>query len=437
MNRLLTPTTALPTTIATPPPQQHLTAANSPQPATSTSRRYHWRGHLRGAPHRHRRGTVTATDVETAGLQLYRQGVVATRVRPPSRFHWLYATRVTDDDMTALLKQLAATTGGGVPLLEGLATLLEAADQPALEQLLRDALAELTAGGALATALARPPGQLDAPSVALIAAGERSGALAAMLRYASAQRDGARRLQYQLRRALSYPLALLGVALAVTALLLLEVVPRFVAIYGDFDAALPPATSAVIAASAWLSSHFWQLLLGVPVTVVASQLLCRHYPPLRHRWQRWQLRLPLWGSMLRMAAAARFCRIVAAALGGGASLSQALAVAEQGCGHGTINAGVKQLRLRVEDGATLAVALREVALFPQLLPRMAAAGERSGQLDAMLGQAADWCEEETTAAAQRLTALAEPLMIVVLGALIGGLILALYLPVFQLGQHII
>ena len=407
-----------------------------PAVGATASQRYHWRGHLRGATRQRRRGTITATSTDEARIRLYRQGIVATQVSSPPRLPWTRFARLSQNDMTALIKQLAATTGGGVPLLEGLEVLLEAADQPALERLLREVIEAVSSGGGLAAALARPPGHLDAPSQALIAAGERSGALAAMLRYAAIQREGARRLRHQLQRALSYPLALLGVALTVAALLLLEVVPRFVAIYDDFDAALPPATQAVIAASAWLGTHLWQLLLGAPTAAILSCLLCRHCPPLRHRWQRWQLALPLWGPTLRMAAAARFCRIVAAALGGGASLAQALAVAEQGCGHSIIDAGVKRLRARVEDGATLASALREAALFPRLLGRFAAAGERSGQLEMMLAQTADWCEEETTAAAQRLTALAEPVMIVLLGVLIGGLIIALYLPVFQLGQHI-
>ena len=402
----------------------------------SASRHYYWRGHVRGVPQKRRRGSITATSTEEARLLLYRQHIFATQVLAFPRLTWLPQGLIRQDDMTVLLKQLAATTGGGVPLLEGLEVLLEAADQPALQRLLRDVIKTLSGGGALATALAHPPGNLDAPSQALICAGERSGALAVMLGYAATQRESSRRLRRQLQRAISYPLALLSVALLVTALLLLEVVPRFVAIYNDFDAALPPATQALITASAWLGSHLWQLLLGAPAAVLSIHLLCHHCPPLRRRWQRWQLALPLWGSTLRIAAAARFCRIIAAALGGGASLAQALEVAEQGCGNEAIDAGVKQLRARVEDGATLALALREAPLFPSILGRLAAAGERSGQLQTMLLQTADWCEEETTAATQRLTALAEPLMIVLLGVLVGGLIIALYLPVFQLGQHI-
>ena len=292
----------------------------------------------------------------------------------------------------------------------------------------------MATGHSLSDALRRHPRTFTAQTCHLIEAGESAGLLEQVLARVAEQDEKAARLQRQLRAALAYPAAVVAVATGVVAVIMTQVVPTFRDVFASFGAELPPLTQAVMGVSEGIRQHgLWggaALALGVWLT---HTFLGRTTG--RQRWRDAQLmRLPLWGSLLQRAAMARWARTFSAVFGAGLTVVQALAHAGLSCGNAAVAQATLEVQADVANGQPLAESLERSGLFTPLVIQMAAIGEASGSLEQMLGRAAEVAEDEVDAAVKGASSLMEPLIITVLGVVLGTVVVALYLPILQLGS---
>ena len=334
--------------------------------------------------------------------------------------------RIDEAETARLLSQLAAIVDAGVPLLEAMQLLAEtgpSAQRPLLERIRED----LTSGLGLAQSFAAHPRHFDVVCRRLVAAGERGADLGACLRHAASYMQARDRRRRQLRRAAFYPSIVAGAALMVAAVLLVKIIPQFELIFAEFDAELPALTRVIIALSNGLREH-----APLAVAAISAAAALASAPGLADRRRRWLLRLPLLGPWLRLEALARFCSIAALALQARIELPEALRLASDAGGGELSSAGTRALQ-RLPAGSTVAAAFAEETAFPPLMIRMIAIGERSGRMAELLDSLGRQYREAAIERGERAVAALEPLSILFLGALIGALILAMYLPIFELG----
>lgn len=374
-------------------------------------------------------GEVRASSEVSARIELRRQGVTPTRVNRNRR----RTPRLTAKTVAFLLRQLATLIRAGVPILSALDIIARSQEQPEATRLLLQIRTDLQTGSALAAALARHPDSFDELTCTLVAAGEQSGLLDVMLTRIADYQEKMLAISGKLRGALTYPAAILSMAVIVTVLMLVYVVPAFENSFSSFGAALPLPTRLIIDGSAAIRDYG----LAVSALLVACGGALLHYWRQNPRWQEtadyWQLRLPILGTLLRRAALARWSRTLAGLYAAGIPLLDTLVPA----GNATDNCVFKQasqtLHQQIRQGDSLSRALTRQTAFPPLLVQMVAIGEESGTLDDMLNKVADIYEREVDESVTQLGTLMEPLLMIILGGLIGGLVIAMYLPIFQLG----
>lgn len=341
---------------------------------------------------------------------------------------------VSGSDVTRLTRQLATLLQSGVPLLQALDILKRGIRHTALQQLVQDVRQQLEGGQALHQALQRHT-VFDNLFCNLVAVGEMAGMLDTLLERIAHHREKAEALRSSLRSALIYPSAVLSVALIVMALLLSFVVPAFEGIFQSFNAELPALTRFVIGLSAAWQRHGWTFLLGVLLAIWASQQWAKRSTTLQWRLHGWVLQLPIAGSLTRQACMARWTRTLATLFAAGITLTDALDAVKGVTGNLRYQAATETMHSLLMQGRSLAQALENTnGLFSPMVVQMCAIGEESGALDRMLDKTAEHYEREVTATVAKLSTLMEPFIMVVLGLLIGGLVVALYLPIFQLGQ---
>lgn len=341
--------------------------------------------------------------------------------------------RVKPADTTAFARQLAALTRAGVPLVQAFDIIADGADKPAVAALVQAVRNDVAAGDALATALARHPRQFETLFRNLVAAGEQSGALPTMLERVATHKEKSERLKAKLRRAMTYPSAVLCVALVVSGILLVEVVPQFQRIFAGFGAELPGSTLMVIGLSEWVQAWWPTLLGGAIAAALGIKWQVRRSPTWRRWLHRLTLRLPVVGAVAAKSAVARCVRTLATAFAAGVPVVDALASVAGAAGNLVFERAVLRVRDEVATGREINAAMRDVGLFPNMVVQMVAVGEAAGSLTEMLERAAAWYEEQVDDAVDNLAALAEPAIMAVLGVCIGGLVAAMYLPIFQLG----
>ena len=375
-------------------------------------------------------GEVFASSEVSARIELRRQGVTPTRVNRSRR----RAPRLTAKTVAFLLRQLATLIHAGVPILSALDIIARSQDKPEDTHLLLQIRTDLQTGSALASALARHPESFDELTCTLVDAGEQSGLLDVMLTRTADYQEKMLAIRAKLRSALTYPAAILGVALIVTVLMLIYVVPAFENSFSSFGAALPLPTRLIIDGSAAIRDY-GLIITGVLVACGGALV---HYWRQNPRWQentdRGQLRLPILGALLRRAALARWSRTLAGLYAAGIPLLDTLVPAGNATGNRVFKQASQILHQQIRQGDSLSRALMRQTAFPPLLVQMVAIGEESGTLDEMLNKVADIYEREVNESVTQLGTLMEPLLMVILGGLIGGLVIAMYLPIFQLGS---
>lgn len=375
-------------------------------------------------------GELLAGSEVRARIELRRQGITPTRVGRSRR----RAPRLSAKTVAFLLRQLATLIRAGVPILSALDIIARSQEKPEATRLLLQIRTDLQTGAALATALGRHPEQFDELTCTLVAAGEQSGLLDVMLSRIADYQEKMLAIRGKLRSALTYPIAILAVALIVTVLMLLYVVPAFENSFSSFGAALPLPTRLIIDGSAALRDY------GLVIVALFAALTFGlvHQWQRNERWQattdRWQLSLPVLGSLLRRAALARWSRTLASLYAAGIPLLETLAPAGDATGNRLFQKASQTLRVQISQGDSLSRGLARQAEFSPLLVQMVAIGEESGTLDEMLSKVADIYDREVDESVSLLGTLMEPLLMLVLGGIIGGLVIAMYLPIFQLGS---
>lgn len=353
---------------------------------------------------------------------------------PPSLWQRWTERPLTPREIALLTRQLATLLQAGVPMLQAFELLGRGQHKPAWQRLLAQLRSALENGNPLSSALAQHPHNFSPLYRHLVAAGESAGILDDLLLRLAQQLEKAETIKARLRAALLYPGLVVLVSAGVVAVVLLKVIPAFEQVFSTLNSELPGPTRWVLTASHGLAEHGLSgLLLSALLGLVLTHAW-RHRPSLRHALERNALRLPVLGELLQKACMARWSRTLSAMLAAGVPMLEALASVGQACGNSVYERATESLRHAIHNGQSLSLSLAQQAHFPALLVQMSAVGEESGALEGLLGKCADFYEEEVDRLVSALSSLLEPLIMVVLGLIIGAIVIAMYLPIFQLGQ---
>ncbi|MEJ0003262.1 MAG: type II secretion system F family protein [Pararobbsia sp.] len=333
-----------------------------------------------------------------------------------------------------MIRQLASLLNAGLALAPALQVLQMTAPRNEVRHLVADVLRDVTHGQSLSAALAPYPRAFGGFCCALVSVGEASGALCDVLLRVAEQREKTAAQWARLRGALAYPACLFASGIAITAALVHWVVPTFEDIFESFGAPLPFATQLVLGISAWIGRAVPWICAGAALTYLALTLSLRRSPRFRLRWHRWLLRMPIAGALVTRLHVARWCRALGTLLGAGTPLADAFDLLAQVSGHPVFDAATREAGRRIRRGQRLAQALRSTGCFPATVVQPIAVAEETGALDRLLIDLADLADRDLDAHLTYATTLLEPVIIVVLGALVGALVIALYLPIVELGH---
>ena len=376
------------------------------------------------------RGEQQASTVAVVNATLRRQGILPTKV---SKQGARRGGSVKEKDVALLTRQLATMMRAGVPLLQTFEIVGRGHDNPAVSKLLLDIKSEVETGSSLSQAFRKFPLHFDALYCNLIEAGEQAGILEAILERLAIYKEKTMALKAQIKSAMTYPIAILVVAFAVTAVIMVFVVPAFKKVFASFGADLPGPTLVIMGISDFVVSNGWIILIILVGSVSAFFYAWKRSEPMQIAMDRLLLRMPIFGSLVRKSVIARWTRTLATMFAAGVPLVESLNSVGGAAGNHVYKVATKQMQNDVSSGISLTAAMQSSQLFPNIVVQMVAIGEESGALDSMLGKVADFFEAEVDEAVKGLSSLMEPIIMVVLGILIGGMVIAMYLPIFKLG----
>ncbi len=379
------------------------------------------------------KGKVVATSEAAVRSELRRQGVVATRVRKQSML-FRKQGKVTAGDISVFSRQLATMMTAGIPLVQSFDIVGAGHENPAMQKLIMAIKGDVENGTSLADALGRHPLHFDDLFVSLVAAGEQAGALETLLDKIATYKEKTEILKKKIKKALFYPAAVVAVAIVVTTILLVFVIPEFESLFKGFGADLPAFTRMVIDISNFVQSKGWILLILLIGGVVGFLQAKKRNRGVQHFVDRAMLKIPVLGAILHKSAIARYARTLATTFAAGVPLVEALGSVAGACGNIVYEGAVLKMRDEVATGQRLQRAMENTDLFPNMVNQMVAVGEESGSLDAMASKVADFYEEEVDNAVDSMSSLLEPLIMAILGVLVGGLVIAMYLPIFKMGS---
>jgi type IV pilus assembly protein PilC len=379
-------------------------------------------------------GELTGHNIALIKAQLRKQGINPTKVRKKSVSIFGQGKKIKPLDIAFFSRQMATMMKAGVPLLQSFDIIIEGADNPNMRKLINDVKQEVAAGNSFATALRQKPQYFDELYCSLVDAGEQAGALESLLDRVATYKEKTEALKAKIKKAMTYPIAVLVVAFIVSGILLIKVVPQFQSVFAGFGAELPAFTLMVIGLSN-IVQQWWLIILGV--MVAAFFLFKRAYKQsqkFRDSIDRGLLKLPVIGPLLYKSAVARYARTLSTTFAAGVPLVEALDSVAGATGNVVFKNAVMKVRQDVSTGMQLNFSMRATGVFPSLAIQMTAIGEESGALDSMLDKVATYYEDEVDNLVDSLTSLMEPMIMAVLGVMVGGLVIAMYLPIFQLGN---
>ncbi len=398
---------------------------------TNASTIYAWEGINRKG--RKVSGQTSGHSPALVKAQLRRQGISPSRVHKKSAWLPTLATPIRTADITLFTRQLATLLKAGIALLQAFDILREGFDNRCMRELVLGLKQQIAAGTSLTEALRKQPRYFDDLYCNLVAAGEQAGALETLLERVALHREKNEQLKARIKKAMTYPVAVLMIAGLVTGVLLVHVVPQFQTLFAGVDGKLPGFTLQVIALSEFIRQAWWMLALGLAAGALGLRHGYRVSPAFRYWLDVGLLKTPLTGKLLHKSAVARFARTLSTTFAAGVPLVQALASVAGAAGSGPFKQAIEQIRHDVSTGMQLNHSMAASGLFPSMAIQMTAIGEESGTLDLMLEKVASYYEAAVDDQVDNLTSLMEPLLMVVLGCIVGALVIAMYLPVFQLG----
>lgn len=367
---------------------------------------------------------------------LRRQGINPTRVRkkPKPLFGSGGGKKIAPKDIAVFSRQMATMMSSGVPLVQSFEIVGRGHENVNMQQLILSIKADVEAGNHLADALRKHPLHFDELFVALVAAGEAAGILEDLMNKIAVYLEKTEAIKGKIKKALFYPAAVLIMAFVVTAVLMIFVIPQFQTLFQDFGADLPAMTLFVVNMSDIFVSYWWAIFGAIGGTIYAFMEGKKRVPAFRHFIERISLKAPVFGDILQKAIIARFARTLSTMFAAGVPLVEAMDSVAGAAGNVVYAEAIYKMRDGIATGTQLQVVMRETQLFPNMVVQMVAIGEESGSIDHMLGKVADFYEEEVDNAVDAMSSLMEPLIMAVLGVLIGGLVIAMYLPIFKMGQ---
>ncbi|HDZ56648.1 MAG TPA: type II secretion system F family protein [Pseudomonas xinjiangensis] len=379
-------------------------------------------------------GELQGTNPALVKAQLRKQGILVTKISKASTLFSSKGKKIKPLDIAFFTRQLATMMQSGVPIVQAFEIIAEGAENPNVAKLVTSIKTDVAAGNTLADSLRQHPKYFDDLFCNLVESGEQSGRLESLLDRIASYKEKTEALKAKIKKAMTYPIAVLVVATIVTAILLIKVVPQFKSVFDGFGADLPAFTLFVISISEWMQSWWFILVIGlIALGYVYKQVHLRS-KNFRDAQDRAILKLPIIGKIVYDAAVARYARTLSTTFAAGVPLVEALDSVSGAVGNVVFRNAVIQIKEDVSAGSQLNFSMRTTNVFPSLAVQMAGIGEESGNLDGMLDKVASYYEAEVDNKVDNLTTLLEPFIMSVLGVLVGGLIVAMYLPIFQLGN---
>ncbi|WP_370600744.1 type II secretion system F family protein [Pseudomonas nitroreducens] len=380
------------------------------------------------------KGELSGTNMALVKAQLRKQGINPTKVRKKGMSLLGQGKKIKPMDIALFTRQMATMMSSGVPLLQSFDIIGEGFDNPNMRKLIDEIKQEVASGNSLANSLRKKPQYFDNLYCNLVDAGEQSGSLETLLDRVATYKEKTESLKAKIRKAMTYPIAVVVVAIIVSSILLIKVVPQFQSVFSSFGAELPAFTRFVISISEALQAWWFIVLILMFITAYALRTAHTRSEKFRDAVDRLILKLPIVGDILYKSAVARYARTLSTTFAAGVPLVEALDSVSGATGNVVFRNAVNKIKQDVSSGTQLNFSMRTTGVFPSMAIQMAAIGEESGSLDAMLDKVASYYEEEVDNAVDNLTTLMEPMIMAVLGVLVGGLIIAMYLPIFQLGN---
>lgn len=378
------------------------------------------------------KGEMRASGDTFVRATLRRQGINATKISKQSSFG--KGGKVTDKDVTLFTRQLATMMKAGVPLLQSFDIVGKGHDNAAVAKLLGDIKADVETGSSLSQAFRKYPLYFDALFCNLIGAGEQAGILDALLDRLATYKEKILAIKGKIKSALFYPISIIVVAFVITAVIMIFVIPAFKELFSSFGADLPTPTLVVMAISDFFVAYWWAIFGAIGGSLWFFFYTWKRSVKMQSTMDRLLLKLPLFGALIRKATVARFARTLSTMFAAGVPLVEALDSVAGACGNRVYYDATKKVQSEISTGTSLTAAMQNAEVFPNMVLQMVAIGEESGALDSMLSKVADFFEAEVDDAVDALSSLMEPIIMVVLGTLIGGLVIAMYLPIFKMGQ---
>jgi len=379
------------------------------------------------------KGELSGASPALVKAQLRKQGINPQKVRKKSVSLFGAGKKIKPMDIALFTRQMATMMKAGVPLLQSFDIIGEGFDNPNMRKLVDDLKQEVAAGNSFATALRKKPQYFDDLYCNLVDSGEQSGALETLLDRVATYKEKTEALKAKIKKAMNYPIAVVLVAVIVSAILLIKVVPQFQEVFANFGAELPAFTLMVIGLSEALQEWWFIVLVGLIAGAFAFKEAHKRSEKFRNWFDRLLLKVPVVGDILYKSSVARFARTLSTTFAAGVPLVDALDSVAGATGNVVFRSATMKVKNDVSTGMQLNFSMRTTGTFPTMAVQMTAIGEESGSLDEMLAKVATFYEDEVDNMVDGLTSLMEPMIMAVLGVLVGGLIIAMYLPIFQLG----
>jgi type IV pilus assembly protein PilC len=378
------------------------------------------------------KGKSLAANEATLRADLRRQGVAATRVKTQSNTFSM-GGKPSNEDIAIFSRQLATMMAAGIPMVQAFEIIGNGHEKPAMQKLVLDVKANIEGGSTLHESLAKYPLYFDALFVNLVEAGEQAGALESLLDKIATYKEKTEALKKKIKKALFYPIAVLVVAVIVTIILLVFVIPQFEELFKGFGADLPAFTQMVVNLSRFVQHQGWWILILVGASFYTFFYLLKRSRKMQLAMDRILLKFPIIGPILVKAAIARFARTLSTMFAAGVPLVEAMQSVAGATGNIVYEQAVLRMKDEVATGQRLQRAMESTGLFPNMVVQMIAVGEESGSLDTMSAKVAEFYESEVDNAVDSMSSLLEPLIMAILGVLVGGMVIAMYLPIFKLG----
>jgi type IV pilus assembly protein PilC len=377
------------------------------------------------------RGELRSVSEAAVNATLRRQGIIVRKVKKQK---YGRGGKVTEKDISLFTRQLATMMKAGVPLLQCFDIVGKGASNPAVARLLVEVKTEVETGSSLAAAFRKYPLYFDPLFCNLVAAGEQAGILETLLDRLATYKEKILAIKSKIKSALFYPVAIIVVAFVITAVIMIFVIPAFKEVFTSFGADLPAPTLIVMAISDWFVGNWYIIFPVVIGSVIGFLEAWKRMLPVQIFMDRLMLKLPVFGNLVLKSTIARWTRTLATMFAAGVPLVEALDSVGGASGNHVYLTATKKIQAEVSTGTSLTMAMQNAGVFPNMVLQMCSIGEETGALDAMLGKVADFYEAEVDDAVEALSSLMEPVIMVVLGTLIGGMVIAMYLPIFKMGQ---